>query len=65
MSFEEAEMFGDIPEVSLVESCGNVYLNLPIYQCKYEEDEKEYLNEHFYLVLLTSEATKWIDSTVC
>ena len=26
MSFEEAEMFGDIPEVSLVESCGNVYI---------------------------------------
>ncbi len=68
MSFEEAEMFGDIPEVSMVESCGNEYLNLPIYQCKHEEDEKENLNEHFYFdLLLTSEASKskWVDSKVC
>ena len=28
MSFEEAEMFGDIPEVSMVESCGSDHLNL-------------------------------------
>ena len=54
MSFEEAEMFGDIPEVSMVESCGcgNEYLNLPVYQCKHEEDEKENLNEHFYFDFL-------------
>ena len=51
MPLEEAKMFCNVPEVvnngDLMQFV--VMNNSPVYQGKYQEDEKEYLDEHFKL----------------
>ena len=50
MPLEEAKVFSDIPGVVNDDLMQFVVMNnSPVYQGKYQEDEKEYLDEHFKL----------------
>ena len=51
MPLEEAKMFGDIPRMVNNDLMKFVVMNnSAVYQGKYQEDEKEYLDEHFKLL---------------
>ena len=50
MPLEEAKVFSDIPRMVNDDLMKLVVMNnSPVYQGKYQEDEKEYLDEHFKL----------------